>query len=128
MASANPQFFTKSEISSMRVQPLRDALAERGLDTSGNGTTLKERLRDAIHPQISSNSQNANASQSNVAIVANNLADEADENSFWDILKTNQGPVLQRIPKASRTQTSIAFRKILNKRPHIFQMLNLKTF
>ena len=52
MASANPQFFTKSEISSMRVQPLRDALAERGLGTSGNGTALKERLRDAIHSQF----------------------------------------------------------------------------
>ena len=106
MASANPKFFTKSEISSMRVQPLREALAERGLGTSGNGTILKERLRDAIHSQNLSSSQNASASQSNVANVANGL-----DSPTLDIhLK---GSVFTKIPKGSRVQATLAYIKLL---------------
>ena len=107
MASANPQFFTKSEISSMRVQPLRDALAERGLGTSGNGTALKERLRDAIHSKIRLAHKTQNASQSNVASVANDL----DISSGINFKKS--GPVYKRIPKASRMQASKSFAAVI---------------
>ena len=50
------KFFTKTQISQLKIDDARAALSERGLDSSGSRLELHMRLRNAIHPDISSQS------------------------------------------------------------------------
>ena len=83
------------------------ALTERGLDSKGIVTTLKQRLKDAIFPDSGPLSQPISDPSSQTP------TDSAGENGPWNLLKLNHGPTLPRIPKGSRTQVSIGFRKVL---------------
>ena len=101
---------TKTELWRMNVGPLRDALEERGLDSTGDKTALQKRLKAAIFPD------DLSQSQSNVTNVINNLEESVQviDEEKWDLIKVKQGPVFKRIPKASRLQACLAFTKLLN--------------
>ena len=101
---------TKTELWRMNVGPLRDALEERGLDSTGDKTALQKRLKAAIFPD------DLSQSQSNVTNVINNLEESVQviDEEKWDLIKVKQGPVFQRIPKASRLQACLAYIKLLN--------------
>ena len=103
-----PEITNKTQIWRMKVQSLRDALEARGLDSSGDQMELKKRLKTAIFPE-DLNSQSS--SQSNVAVVANNL--NSSQLDDLDEIKISKGPVYKRIPKASRLHASIAFNKVV---------------
>ena len=104
---------TKTELWRMNVGPLRDALEERGLDSTGDKTALQKRLKAAIFPD------DLSQSQSNVTNVTNNFTNEEESNQVnddekWDLIKVKQGPVFKRIPKASRLQACLAYIILLN--------------
>ena len=104
---------TKTEIWRMKLGPLREALEERGLDSTGDKPALQKRLKAAIFPDDFSQSQ------SNVTNVTNNFSNEEESNQVnddekWDLIKVKQGPVFKRIPKASRLQACLAYTKLLN--------------
>ena len=114
----------RGDITSLRSEELKVALTQRGLDPKGNVVQLKQRLRDFIFPDAGPLSQAASGSSSqtpndSVTDPSQNVNSVqtptvlADGNGHWNLLKINHGPVLTRIPKASRTQASIAYRKIL---------------
>ena len=75
-----PEITSKTQIWRMKVQPLRDALEARGLDSTRDQMELKRRLKFAIFPDNSSQSQSndsnvaRNSSQPNVSNAANILA------------------------------------------------------
>ena len=78
---------------------------------------LQRRLHQAIYPISTSQ-----ASQSNVTNASNILDNsqldstiDLNANGQWDLIKVKQGPVLKRIPKASRLQVSIAYKKIIDR-------------
>ena len=69
---ATPTFYTKSEINKLKVDSLKEALNDRGLDTAGSRLELQQRLRHAIHsaiPSQSQNPQNSSQNQTNVQVV-----------------------------------------------------------
>ena len=104
---------TKTELWRMNVGPLRDALEERGLDSTGDKTALQKRLKAAIFPD------DLSQSQSNVTNATNIFTNEEESNQVnddekWDLIKVKQGPVFKRIPKASRLQACLAYIILLN--------------
>ena len=105
---ASPNFYTKTQINHWKVDELKAALSERGLDTSGTRPELQKRLRHEIHP--------IGNSQPNTSIFPKDIngstqIPSATENDQWDIIKIKQGPVFKRIPKASRLQCSLHLQK-----------------
>ena len=64
---ATPTFFTKTQISHLKIDEPKVALSQRELDTNGNRNELQLRLRQVLHPV---NSQ-GNLSQSSISNVLN---------------------------------------------------------
>ena len=115
-----PKFYTKTQISLLKVEELKRALNDRGLDICGSRPELQQRLRHHIHPLSLSQPNVTNVTKNcNKPSVLNDLnistqLPSASETDQWDIIKVKQGPVFKRIPKGSRLQSCIAFTKILN--------------
>ena len=86
----------KKYLSQWKIEELKTALEDLGLDTTGNRPDLYKRLKEALG-KGPSQSQTANPSV----------------NDVQELLKFNQGPVFKRIPKASRHSASVAFRKTI---------------
>ena len=93
----------------MSIPDLREALLERGLDSSGLKTVLQNRLREAIFQNDSSQSNESNVT----GIVINSDPSLDDKNELLTLMKIPKGPVYKRIPKASRLQACIAFTKVI---------------
>ena len=107
---ASPTFYTKTQITRLKLKDLQDALEDRGLDTSGGVLELKQRLREAIHPASSSQ---LGSSQPNVTNVTYNSDPASQPNEVWDLIKVKSGPVYKRIPKPSRLHACKAFTTII---------------
>ena len=86
----------KKYLSQWKIEELKTALEDLGLDTTGNRPDLYKRLKEALG-KGPSQSQTANPSV----------------NDVQELLKFNQGPVFKRIPKPSRHSASVAFRKTI---------------
>ena len=86
----------KKYLSQWKVEELKTALEDLGLDTTGKRPDLYKRLKDALG-KGPSQSQTPNPS----------VHDDQE------LLKFNQGPVFKRIPKAARHSASVAFRKTI---------------
>ena len=109
---ATPTFYTKSEISHLKIEECINALNDRGLDTTGKRKELQQRLRHAIHPDNlnQSNQTNGLASATN---VTTNSDSASQPNEVWDLIKVKSGPVYRRIPKANRPPASKSFTTVV---------------
>ena len=102
-----PQIFQKTQISQLKIDDARAALSKRGLDSSGSRLKLQMRLRQAIHPDLSS--------QSDITCVSNSSQGVSSSDV---LLQLKQGAVYKRIPKASRLPACFAFTKVLQNVIH----------
>ena len=98
---STPTFFTKTQISHLKIEELKVALTQRGLDTSGNRSELQLRLRQHIHPVHGSQE---NLTPPNISNVGN---DSVVETGSWDVIMVKQGPVFK---KACPSSTSACCR------------------
>ena len=107
---STPTFYTKTQISHLKVEELKSALSQRGLETHGTRPELQKRLRNEIH-LVDSSQVNLSVTDDSIGI---SQVPSVEQTGTWDIIRVKQGPVFKRIPKASRLQSCIAFTKVLN--------------
>ena len=123
--------YSKSDVWKLKVEDLKSALEDLGLNTSGNRKDLILRLHEALFPDglsqsnVSVNSVQSGAAPLRSAVVESQSSDPsvlsgqaplqpAGDFGEWDVIKVKEGPVYKRIPKNSRRQACEAFTKILN--------------
>jgi hypothetical protein len=132
--SAIPKY-TRTEINSLRVGPLKEALIAIGLQFNGGvgegrkilkaalypppvvtGAASQPNPRPPIHPP---EANHESASQPNLSPVPPNLPAvqggvvQEEVREQWHLLKQSSGPVYTRIPLASRNKASRIYESLL---------------